>query len=98
MNPGDIARHPMRHVLTNVLGAHDHVDVHLSEHELSPGDIALLCTDGLHGVLDDRALAALVTREPDLQLAARLLVDSALDHGSRDNVTALLVRYDGDQL
>jgi protein phosphatase len=97
MNPADIARHPMRHVLTNVLGARDHVDVHVSEHELQPGDIALLCSDGLHGVLDDRALAALVVREPDLQLAARLLVDAALDHGSRDNVTALLIRYEEDR-
>jgi protein phosphatase len=97
MNPADIARHPMRNVLTNVLGARDHVDVHISEHELWPGDICLLCTDGLHGVIDDRALAALVTREPDLQLAARLLVDAALDHGSRDNVTALLIRYEEDR-
>jgi protein phosphatase len=97
IDPADIAKHPMRNVLTNVLGAREHVDVHLSEHDLVQGDIVLLCTDGLHGILDDQALASIVTGQSDLQLAARLLVDTALERGSRDNVTALLVRYDGDR-
>ena len=46
----------MRNVLTNVLGAREQVDVHLSERDLSPGDVMLLCSDGLHGVLDVDAL------------------------------------------
>ncbi len=47
----------MRNVLTNVLGARDQVEVHMSEHSLEPGDVVLLCSDGLHGVLDDPTLA-----------------------------------------
>jgi PPM family protein phosphatase len=95
LDPAEIARHPMRNVLTNVLGARDHVDVHLTECSVSPGDLLLLCTDGLHGVLDADALKATMTSTPSVEAAARALVDSALDGGSRDNTTALVVRYEG---
>ncbi|MBS1818081.1 MAG: serine/threonine-protein phosphatase [Acidobacteria bacterium] len=95
LNPADIARHPMRNVLTNVLGARDQVDVHVSEHDLEPGDLVLLCSDGLHGVVDDAALAEIAGGQTDLKLATRRMVDTALERGSRDNVTALLVRVSG---
>jgi serine/threonine protein phosphatase PrpC len=95
LNPSDLVTHPMRNVLTNVLGARDQVDVHVSEHDLEPGDVVLLCSDGLHGVLDDTTLAQIATNQHDIKVATRLMVDSALDGGSRDNVTALLLRVDG---
>ncbi len=91
----DLARHPMRNVLTNVLGARDQVDVHMSEHSLEPGDIVLLCSDGLHGVLEDDALAAIALSEDRVELATQKLVEAALNGGSRDNVTALVFRFDG---
>ena len=93
----DIARHPMRNVLTNVLGAREQVDIHLSERELVSGDTMLLCSDGLHGVLDAAALQGILADAPDVDTAARTLVETALDRGSRDNVTALVVRYTADQ-
>ena len=90
----DLANHPMRNVLTNALGAREQVDVHLTERDLEPGDTLVLCSDGLHGVLDDASLKTILGRQPDVTLAARDLVNGALDHGSRDNVTALVVRYE----
>lgn len=95
LNAADIAKHPMRNVLTNVLGARDQVDVHVAEHDLEPGDIVLICSDGLHGSVDDTTLAQIATNQRDIQLATRQMVDVALERGSRDNVTALLVRVDG---
>lgn len=95
LNAADIARHPMRNVLTNVLGARDQVEVHVAEQALEPGDVVLLCSDGLHGVVDDTTLAQISTNQHDLKLAARHMVDAALEKGSRDNVTALLVRFGG---
>lgn len=95
LNAADIARHPMRHVLTSVLGARSEVDVHVSEHDLAHGDVVLLCSDGLHGAIDDAVLAQIALSEPDVDVAARCLVDAALDMGSRDNVTALLFRFEG---
>ena len=90
----DLAHHPMRNVLTNALGARDQVDVHLSESDLMTGDVMLLCSDGLHGVVDGDALKAILEDQSDLELAARELVEAALDGGSRDNVTALVGRYE----
>lgn len=95
LNASDIAKHPMRNVLTNVLGAREQVDVHLSEHDLYPGDTILLCSDGLHGALEIGDLSSIISGERDMQRLPRRLVDAALDRGSRDNVTALVVRYDG---
>lgn len=94
LGPDDIAHHPMRNVLTNVLGAREQVDVHLAERALGSGDVLLLCTDGLHGTLDPDAIRTLLHSHPDVEGAARALVAAAMERGSRDNVTALVVRYE----
>jgi protein phosphatase len=97
-NGGDpeVARHPMRHVLTNVLGTREQAVVHMLERELAPGDVLLLCSDGLHGVADDAVLEEVLREEASAEAAAARLVRLALDRGTRDNVTALVVRYEGD--
>jgi protein phosphatase len=95
LDPAEIARHPMRNVLTNVIGARDHVDVHLTEAPVAPGDIMLLCSDGLHGVLDSDTIQGILTKHVDVNAASRALIDAALDGGGRDNVTALVVVYEG---
>jgi len=58
--------------------------------------VILLCSDGLHGAVDDTTIAQIATNQKDIQLATRQMVDAALDNGGRDNVTALLIRIDGD--
>jgi serine/threonine protein phosphatase PrpC len=97
LGPADIARHPMRNVLTNVLGAREQVDIHLSERDLTGGERLVLSSDGLHGVLSADAIKQILDKEPDVEKAARALVQTALERGSRDNVTALVVRYDADK-
>jgi protein phosphatase len=79
--------------VTNVVGARARADVHLLEVSLSGGEVVLLTTDGVHGVLDDRRLEALLVSAgtPD-QIAAQV-VSAALDGGSRDNCTAVVLRY-----
>jgi serine/threonine protein phosphatase PrpC len=97
IGPDDIAHHPMRNVLTNVLGAREQVDVHLTERALADGDVLLLCTDGLHGSLDGESIKAILKNNRDVDRAAQELVDMAMERGSRDNVTALVVRYEADE-
>jgi len=92
----EVARHPMRHVLTNVLGTREQAVVHMLERELTAGDVLLLCSDGLHGVADDGVLEQVLRDETSPQAAAARLVQIALDRGTRDNVTALVVRYEAD--
>jgi serine/threonine protein phosphatase PrpC len=93
----DIAQHPMRNVLTNVLGGRATVDVHVSEHTLRDGDALLLCSDGLHGVMDVGLVQSILEKTPDVEEAAKTLVETALNRGSRDNVTALVVRYEAER-
>jgi len=87
-----IARHPMRNVLTNVLGVREQTQIHLAEFPLKGGETLLLCSDGLHGSLEDANIADYIKDSKDLQATARKLIDAALDGGSRDNVTALLIK------
>ena len=91
----DIATHPMRNVLTNVLGGRPTVDVHVTERVLRGGETLLLCSDGVHGSVEVAELAAILTAAPGEAEAAQRIVDMALDRGSRDNVTALVIRYEG---
>lgn len=88
------ADHPMRNVLTNVVGAHEQTEIHIAEHELRGGETMLLCSDGLHGVLDDDTICRLMTTADNVEGAAKSLVAAALDRGSRDNVTAVVVRVE----
>jgi PPM family protein phosphatase len=86
----------MRRVLTNVLGAREQTDVRMTEHELIAGDAILLCSDGLHNVLDDSALAAVLnTGGTTSSTVVSRLIETALAQGARDNITAVLARYDG---
>jgi PPM family protein phosphatase len=97
VKPADLAHHPMRNVLTNVLGAREQVDVHLAERDLEAGDVMLLCSDGLHGVLDVDQVSEILQATADVDAAARALVQTALENGARDNVTALVVRYEAER-
>jgi PPM family protein phosphatase len=89
---GDIGSHPTRHVLTNVLGARPETMVHLLERELIGNETLLLCSDGLHGTVPHNELQQMIASNPDPSALARALVSCALARGSRDNITALVVR------
>lgn len=90
---GTLQHHRMRHALTNVVGARPRTDVHLVEAILGGGELLLLLTDGVHGVLDDHRLERLALRGGDLRQIATSLVCAALARGSRDNCTAIAARY-----
>ena len=81
-----------RHVLTNVLGARPDTLVHLAERELSGDETLLLCSDGLHGSVPHETLEEIMASNEELPAIAQTLVSKALEHGSRDNITALVVR------
>jgi protein phosphatase len=82
-----------RHLVMRALGAEDQVAPDLGEHEVMADDLYLLCTDGLHDLVDDADLAnALEVLEPNLELAASTLVALANDRGGRDNISVVLVR------
>src|SRR5215471_4529380 len=95
LDPRAFEKHPMRHVLTSVVGARPEVDAQVRELELVDGETIMLCTDGLHGGLPDPMIRSILRDEPDLQRAADKLVDTAVSRDGSDNVTILLARYSG---
>ena len=93
MTPEALADNPMRHVLTNVVGAREQSTVEVSSRVLLNGEMLMFCSDGLHGLVDDPTIAAIMGASTDLTLIATRLIEQALAKGGRDNVTALVVRY-----
>lgn len=82
--------------LSRALGADRHLELDYSTHELQVGDLVLLSTDGVHGVLKRPELLALIAQHgtTDLELLAKSMVQTALDAGSDDNLTVLLMAVD----
>jgi serine/threonine protein phosphatase PrpC len=89
---GSLDTHPMRHILTSVIGAPEDPVPGITTQALAPGDRLLLCTDGLHGVVDDRTLEALLGADEDPGRIAARLIDEAVARRTSDNITALVVR------
>lgn len=97
LKQSDLARHPMRHVLTNVVGAREQVEMQVAEFPLSAGMLLLLCSDGLHGMAgNDRIGAILESGGPLAEMGARL-VRAAIEQGGHDNITAVVVRAAPDR-
>jgi PPM family protein phosphatase len=92
-DPAILLHHPMRNALTNVVGARPRLDVHVVEERLAGGERFLLTTDGIHGVLDQTMLEAIVGDTADAEAAPSKIVAAALDRGSRDNCTAVVGEY-----
>ncbi|MDD5328538.1 MAG: Stp1/IreP family PP2C-type Ser/Thr phosphatase [Sulfuricella sp.] len=82
-----------RNLLTRALGKKEAVEVDLREDDVLPGDIYLLCSDGLNNMVEDADIQlALCELKANLPLAARLLVQMANDNGGHDNVSVVLAR------
>lgn len=91
---GAASSRSMRHVLTNVIGAREQADVHLNEYDLKGGETILLCSDGLHGVVEDDTIAGTLAAGGTPAEIVPRLIDAALTRGVKDNVTAILARYE----
>jgi protein phosphatase len=68
------------------------VGVETSDHLLLPGDTLLMCSDGLHGPVSAVDVAHIVTRNTNLKVAARELIEAANQLDGRDNVSVQLIR------
>jgi serine/threonine protein phosphatase PrpC len=90
-----VAAHPLRHVITNVVGGPAAgVKVEARSFAVAAGDRLLLCSDGLTEMVTHEEIAATLGAEAEPEGAARRLLAQALAAGGRDNVTVLVVRFD----
>jgi serine/threonine protein phosphatase PrpC len=94
LTPATAAEHELRHVITNVVGGPTpglQAEVHHTR--LEPGDVLLLCTDGLTGMLPDDRIATVLQACAGPQEACEQLVRLANEEGGTDNVTVVVARY-----
>jgi serine/threonine protein phosphatase PrpC len=93
LTEAEAEKHPLRNVITRALGGALQVSPDASEIECKPGDVYLLCSDGLTGMVPEEEILRLVTEnDGDLETTAQRLIDTANERGGLDNVTAVLVR------
>lgn len=92
LEPGDADGHPMAHVLARAVGVSEALEVDVVEDEIEPGDIFLLCTDGLHGCVGRDEIARSLA-QVDPEHISEGLVALTLDRGAPDNVTVIAVLF-----
>ena len=83
---------PLRNVITRAIGTQVSVSADIGELDLRPGDILLLCSDGLTRELSDDRIAAILAEDGELDAVCSRLVQTAKAAGGHDNITAVLVR------
>jgi protein phosphatase len=87
------AKHfPQRNVILRALGQQRIVDVEINVRMPQAGDVFLVCSDGLSGMLDDAAMESILREAPDLKSAVQSLIDTANGNGGVDNITVVLVQ------
>ena len=88
----EAAIHPKRNVITRAIGIKDTVETDTTVCPVKTGDIVLLCTDGLCGMLTDEEMAKILNKRTDLEKKAELLIAEANKKGGFDNVSLILVQ------
>jgi serine/threonine protein phosphatase PrpC len=85
---------PQKNVVVRALGLADQVHVDVIADAFRVGDVFLLCSDGLSGMLDDRVLLEIITARDSLDASCNELIKAANDAGGNDNITAILIRIE----
>jgi serine/threonine protein phosphatase PrpC len=93
LSPDRAASHSLDNLVSRAVGAHPELSLEETTGDCGPGDVFLLCSDGLTKVVDDATIADILS-QADLTAAPQRLVDAALAAGAPDNITALVVARD----
>ncbi|MEN6594304.1 MAG: Stp1/IreP family PP2C-type Ser/Thr phosphatase [Clostridiaceae bacterium] len=84
--------HPQRNIITRAMGISPVVDVDLFERDWAPGDMLLLCSDGLHGSVEEEDIVEVLQSDLNLETKCELLTRRALNNGGTDNITIILIQ------
>jgi protein phosphatase len=91
ITPEQALHSTIRNLVTRALGVEEAVLLEVNEHKVELGDVYLMCSDGLSDMLNDEAIAQLMTPGIGLENKAQTLIDAANNQGGRDNISVLLV-------
>jgi PPM family protein phosphatase len=95
MTHSEALRSPLRNVITRALGTQTSVTPDIVEIETEPGDLFMLCSDGLTRELNDDLMESMLSVDLPLESLCARLVNAAKKAGGHDNITCLLVRAEG---
>jgi serine/threonine protein phosphatase PrpC len=84
-----------KNLVTRAVGVEDTVLLETHLHDMMPGDVYLLCSDGLSDMLDDESISQLLQACDSLEEAASALIDAANDAGGKDNISVILAKVGG---
>ena len=90
----DVEFFPYKNVITRACGLAAEVEVDTSFMEYVPGDVYVLCTDGLTDMVSDEVIVEILEEESDVESACRQLVERANENGGNDNITVILAEVD----
>lgn len=91
VEPQNAREHPSRSVITRHVGMAPPAHADVAAVDLQPGDRIMLCSDGLHGVVDDASLAQILGVAPNPDAACAALVEAANNGGGPDNITTIVI-------
>jgi protein phosphatase len=86
--------HPQRSILTRALGPEDDVEIDTLSHSVKPGDVYLICSDGLTGMVDEATIAQQMGSGKAMKEIANTLIRHANENGGVDNITVVAFRVD----
>ena len=95
ITPEQAAFSANKNLVTRAVGVEDTVLLETHQHEVLPGDVFLMCSDGLSDMIDDTGIAQLMLANESLETSARVLIEAANDAGGKDNISVILVRASG---
>ena len=95
ITPEQAAFSANKNLVTRAVGVEDTVLLETHLHEVQPGDVFLMCSDGLSDMLDDASIAQMLQMHDSLAAAGTALVEAANDAGGKDNISLILVRASG---
>lgn len=90
LSRSEARHHPRRNEITRCVGYFDNINADIFQRTLYRGDIVLLCSDGLHGVVEDEDIWRIVRENKDLDAAGKKLVQAANNLGGPDNISVIL--------
>jgi len=95
ITPEQAAFSSNKNLVTRAVGVEDSVMLETHQHEVEPGDVFLLCSDGLSDMLDDAAIEQVLQTHESLESSGQALIAAANDAGGKDNISVILARTSG---
>ena len=92
-------KHPKKNIITRALGAEKTVDIDFFDLKLEPGDVVLMCSDGLSNMVEDSQMLEIISdTDTDLDEKGRILIREANRNGGKDNIAIVLIEPFADEV